>query len=275
MRLYDRVERIHRQIEAAGFGRDAPIEARDLAPFDSYHYHGNAAVDDAIRALAIGSASRVLDVGSGLGGPARHIASTTGAAVTAVDIQADVDATARELTARTGLGHLVEHRCADILDGPPAAGAFDAVVSWLVFLHVPDRARLLSSCLAALRPGGGLYVEDFTLRGTPTAQDLDDLRVKVMCPYLPTASEYAAQVAAAGFVDVQVDDLTADWSGYTAERLALFRAAGASNRAVLGDDIYAGLEDFYATVARLYSDGVLGGVRVVARSEGAWPLPTV
>lgn len=264
MKLYDRVERIHNELRAHGIADDAPLHEADLTPFDQFHYNGTAAVDEAIATLGLGPDDRVLDVGAGLGGPARYIADTVGCHVVAVELQADVHETARELTRRCGLADRVEHVCADILDGPPGSEPYDALVSWLAFLHIADRPRLLATCAVALRPGGGLYVEDFAKRREPDAAQWRDLRVKVQTPYLPTLPEYAAQVRTAGFDPVRVDDLSDAFAAFTAGRLAAFRAARARHVAVHGEETTAGLEDFFATVAGLYADGVLGGARVVA-----------
>ena len=206
----------------------------------------------------------MLDVGSGIGGPARYLAAQSGCHVTALELQPDLHATGAELTRRCGLEGRVSHRCGDILDGPPRAGAFDAVVSWLVFLHIADRRRLFAACRSALRDGGRMYLEDFSKRREPSAAEWASLDEKVRCTYLPSAAEYGAALAAAGFREVAVEDLSADWTAFTADRLVRFRERRARHVAVYGADVAAGLDDFFATIAGLYADGVLGGVRIVA-----------
>ena len=94
MKLYDRVERIHNELRALGIADDAPLTVEQLVPFDQYHYHGTEAVDEAAERLGIGPATSVLDVGAGIGGPARWLAATTGCHVTALELQPDLDATA-------------------------------------------------------------------------------------------------------------------------------------------------------------------------------------
>src|SRR6476619_2533564 len=103
MRLYDRVERLLKELEAAGFSADQPLTVDDLAPFDHLHYCGTTAVDGAIRDCGIGAGAKVVEIGSGVGGPARWIAARTGAAVSALELQPDLNALAMTLTARTGL----------------------------------------------------------------------------------------------------------------------------------------------------------------------------
>lgn len=265
MKLYDKVERIENELRARGIEDGAPLAVADLTPFDQYHYHGTAAVDAAIEALALGPKSRVLEVGSGIGGPARYLAATVGCHVTALELQPDLHDTGARLTARCGLEGKVRHLRGDILDEPLAGAGFDALVSHLVFLHIPDRSGLLAACRNALRPGGGFFVEDFSKRREPTPAQWDALREKVYCSYLPTPDTYLAQLEEAGFKDIAAEDMTASWTAFTAERLNAFRAARDRHVGVHGEAVTAGLEDFYATVAGLYGDGVLGGLRLTAR----------
>jgi cyclopropane fatty-acyl-phospholipid synthase-like methyltransferase len=258
------VDRIHAELRATGIDDAAPLTVADLTRFDQYHYLGTEAVDHAIAVLGIGPDCHVLDVGAGIGGPARHLAAATGCAVTALELQADLDATAAALTRRTGMTERVRHVCGDVVAGAPPGGPYDAVMSFLAILHIPDRPRLLAALHGALRPGGRLYVEDFTKRSEPSVAQWADLRLKVQCPYLPTAAEYARQVAAAGFRELAVEDMTAAWTAFTHERLTAFRAGRDRSVDIHGAELVDGLDDFYATVAGLYASGVLGGVRLVA-----------
>ena len=166
MKLYSRVERVYAQLRDAGIPEDGPVPLDVLSRFDQYHYDGVAAVEEGIARLGLAPHHRALDVGSGLGGPARIIADRAGCAVTALELQPDVHEVAARLTARAGLTDLVSHRQGDILEGAP--GGFDALFAWLVFLHIPDRGRLYRRCFEALRPGGAMYVEDYFERGMLT-----------------------------------------------------------------------------------------------------------
>jgi len=264
MKLYAEVHRIHRELEAVGISEDQPLRVEQLTPFDQYHYFGTEAVDEAIGALGLNENSRVLDVGSGLGGPARYIAARTGARVTALELQEDLHEVAAELTLRCGLASLVEHRNGNILDGVEAGG-YDAIISFLCFLHIPDRKRLLAACRSALRPDGGIYVEDFGKPRHHTPAEEEALRVKVQCPYLPTREDYGEQLQAAGFRQASLHDVTESWKRFTADRLAAFRANRKRNIALHGHDLVDGLDDFYATVAGLFQVGAISGLKITAR----------
>ncbi|WP_372944093.1 methyltransferase domain-containing protein, partial [Shewanella sp.] len=155
--------------------------------------------------------------------------------------------------------------CGDILSGGMDGGGFDALVSMLVFLHIPDRASLLGRCHDALRPGGALFVEDYYQRGPLSAVERRALAEKVYCRYLPDFATYRAQLRAAGFTAIELRDRTESWAGFVAERLAGFRAERERLIALHGRDLVDSLDDFYATVDGLFAGGNLGGVRIFAR----------
>ncbi|HMK69115.1 MAG TPA: methyltransferase domain-containing protein, partial [Stellaceae bacterium] len=142
--LYTNLDRIERGLTALGIGAGDPIAPEQLFPLDQWHYHGTAAIEAAAAALGLGPASRALEVGSGIGGPARYLAHTVGCHVTALELQPKVHALAADLTRRCGLEGRVTHLCGDALSYPFPDAQFDAVLSWLAFLHIPERPRLLA-----------------------------------------------------------------------------------------------------------------------------------
>ena len=180
MPLYTHVDRIARGLAARGIGARDAIPAAELFALDQWHYHGTEAVAAAARCLGLGPHSRVLDIGAGVGGPARFLAHTTGCRVTAVELQPELHATGVDLTARSGLADRVEHLCGDALTVTLAEAAYDAAISFLAVLHVPDRPRLLRRLATVLRPGGGCYIEDLCQRAPFAAADLHDLRTVCM-----------------------------------------------------------------------------------------------
>ena len=265
MKLYSRVERVYAQLRAAGIGDHDPIPIEVLSRFDQYHYLGTDAVDQGIAVLGLCPRHRVLDVGSGLGGPARYIAHRIGCTVTALELQPDVHEVGRDLTRRCGLDRLVRHLHGDILEGPVPAGTFDVLVSWLAFLHIPEREQLYRRCHEALRPGGGIYVEDFIERGRLSARERDALAHKVYCRDLPRLDALRRDLERTGFVDVEVRDVSSSWTDFVSERARTWRADREQETALHGAEVFAGLDDFYTTVTALFGAGNLGGVRVAAR----------
>jgi cyclopropane fatty-acyl-phospholipid synthase-like methyltransferase len=263
--LYTHLDRINSGLAALGIGIGDPIRPEQLFALDQWHYHGTDAIRAAAERIGLGPASRVLEIGSGIGGPARYLAHTTGCHVTALELQLKVHSLAAELTQRCALAGSVLHVCGDALLWPMEDAGFDAVVSWLAVLHIPDRRRLYARLARALRPGGWCYVEDLCARAPFATADLRDLRDVVFGVSVTGIEEHVDDLQAAGFVDVIAADETADWAPYTRARLAAWQANHASYAAAHGEGAYAAQELFYAVIARLFESGSLGGVRLVAR----------
>jgi cyclopropane fatty-acyl-phospholipid synthase-like methyltransferase len=266
MPLYTHLDRIERGLAAQGIGPADAIPPERLFPLDQWHYHGTDAVRAAAQQLGLGPGSRVLDVGSGVGGPARYLAHAYGCSVTALELQPELHAIAVDLTRRCGLADRVSHLCGDALVHPLPDAAFDAVVSWLAVLHIPDRPRLLGRLARALTPGGGCFIEDLCMRAPFAPGDLSDLRRVVYGVTVTSIADYAGDLRAAGFTDVAAADITGDWAPYAAVRLAAWRDGHAAYARVHGEGAYAAQERFYAVIARLYDTGSLGGVRATARA---------
>lgn len=265
MGLYRNVERILADLEADGRDSESQLRVQDLTSYDQYHYEGTDAVDDACVALEAGPDSHILDVGSGLGGPARYMAEQTGARLTALELQPDLNEVAASLTDRCGLSGLVTHLAGDVTAGDAPADSFSGLMSMLCFLHIPDRAVLFSQCAAALQADGGLFIDDYFEREPLTTSDSETLAEKVYCPYLPNLDTYIADVEGAGFVDIAVTDKTHEWTDFVVDRLAAFRAASDRATGRYGAQTVAELDDFYAAVVDLFTSGRLGGLRLTAR----------
>jgi cyclopropane fatty-acyl-phospholipid synthase-like methyltransferase len=265
MPLYFNLRRIYNELAEAGVGPGQPFRPEQLFPFDQIHYHGTDAVRHAAVTLGLTSANRVLEIGSGLGGPARYLAHTVGCHVTALDIQEEMHALASDLTARCGLADRVTHVLGDALTCPFPASSFDAVVSWLAVHQIPQRPLLFERLHHALKPGGALYLEDLHARAPFTGSDVDDVRTVLIGVTMTAADDYERELRAAGFADIQLIDMTADWSAFCAGRAQAWRDARERHTRVHGVETYETLEGFFAAVQRLFEHGSLGGIRIIAR----------
>jgi cyclopropane fatty-acyl-phospholipid synthase-like methyltransferase len=270
MPLYRGVDRVYAELAAAGLDREQALCVSDLTAFDQYHYHGTDAVDIAIASFDIKSGDRVLEIGSGIGGPARHIADTTGAKVVALELQPDLDETARDLTNRCGLTERIDHVCGDVLEYSPGALQFDVIVSWLAFFHIEQRQELLARCKNWLKPSGGLFVEDLFAGGEFTSAEQEELDVILFSRYLPSRNVYEEDFRDAGFSGIHATDMSEDWRQFTHERYESFCGNRQRLETVHGEELVAGLDSFYGTVARLFKGGHLGGIRLVAKNNGGF-----
>ena len=261
MKLYTHVERVERALEAQGLDQ-GPLTTDDLVAMDQLHYGGVAVVDEAIEQLGLQSDHHVLDVGAGLGGPARHIAKKVGCAITAVELQSDLNALAEQLTERCQLSDQITHQCGDILDTPLPSQTFDALVSWLTVLHIPDREALFSRCHEAIKTGGQIFIEDFYAQQPLSPEVQDQLEEDVFCHYLPTSTQYEQDLLDAGFVGIEMENMSQDWTEFVVMRLAKFQADADQFIARHGEPTYRALDHFYRSIVRLFDSGAIGGLRI-------------
>ena len=107
-------------------GKDlANLSIDDLASIDEFHSRRRQATKDLADMLAPKAAEHVLDIGSGLGGPARYLAQVCGCRVTGIDLTAEFVAVATDLTRRTRLTDRVAFRQGSALDLPFSDASFD------------------------------------------------------------------------------------------------------------------------------------------------------
>lgn len=268
MKLYHQVDRVYNELQALGYGPTDSIDVEKLALFDQYHYLGTEAVDEAITRLQLGQSMRVLEVGGGIGGPSRHIAHSTNCHMTAMELQPDLNDVALLLTKRCGLSEKVAHIRGDILNGIPDQSEFDALVSWLTFLHIPQRPELYMRCYEAMKPGAGMYVEDYFARGPLTLNEQQNLSEHVYCDRVPTIDEYHNELTQAGFEHIELIDMSEPWTDFVIARHQDFRKNRDRNLALHGSEIVDGLDHFYTTIVSLFGGGNLGGLRFVAWKPG-------
>jgi SAM-dependent methyltransferase len=150
----------------SGLGpEDGRLAPQHLAALDQFHTRGLAATADLARLAGIAAGMSVLDVGAGVGGPARFLATTYGCRVTGVDLSAAFVDAARYLTARTGQSELVSFETASALELPFDDGRFDLVWLQHVAMNIPDRAGLYREIRRVLKVGGRFATYDVVMRG--------------------------------------------------------------------------------------------------------------
>src|SRR6516165_2563773 len=155
-------ERLKTALTALG-PEEQRLLPQQLAALDQFHTRGLAATAELAKLAGIAAGMSVLDVGSGVGGPARFLAATCGCRVTGVDLsQPFVDA-ARYLTQRTGQSGQVSFETASALDLPFDDGQFDVVLLQHVAMNIADRARLYREIRRVLKFGGRFATYDVVL----------------------------------------------------------------------------------------------------------------
>ena len=140
------------------------LTVAQLAPLDQFHTRGILATAELATAAGLRPSTRVLDLGCGIGGPARYLAATFGCKVRGVDLSTSFIDAATYLTARCGLSDRVTFEVGDALHLPHEEAAFDAVFLQHVAMNVEDRAALYTEVHRILAPGGRLATFDLVLR---------------------------------------------------------------------------------------------------------------
>jgi SAM-dependent methyltransferase len=140
------------------------LTVAQLAPLDQFHSRGILATAELASAAGLEPSSRVLDLGCGIGGPARYLAATFACKVIGVDLSpAFIDA-ATYLTARCGLADRVTCQVGDALHLPFEDAAFDSVFLQHVAMNVEDRTALYAEVRRILAAGGQLATYDVVRR---------------------------------------------------------------------------------------------------------------
>ena len=134
-------ERLTTALAAFGPG-DQRLTPEQLGALDQFHTRGLAATAELARLAGIIADMSVLDVGSGVGGPARFLAATYGCRVTGVDLSEPFVDAARYLSKRTGQSGQVSFQTASALELPFDHGGFDIALLQHVAMNIADRARL-------------------------------------------------------------------------------------------------------------------------------------
>ena len=212
MKLYNNVDRIFNELREIGKSTSSSLLVEDLTKFDQLHYHGTDAIDIFIEKLEINEKTKILDVGSGIGGPARYIANQTGAEITAIELQSDQNNLAKDLTKKCGLSNKVNHICGDILDYDFKNQTFDAVVSWLTLYHIANHEILLKKLFDLLNPNGFFYTEDITSRINLSDADRKEIKKEIYGIHLPYFDNYISNLEQNGFKLIFSEDMSSSWA---------------------------------------------------------------
>jgi SAM-dependent methyltransferase len=203
--------RIQSALREAGLA-EGPLDWSQLAPLDQFHLRGLPATRELAESLRPEPGEFILDIGAGLGGPARYLAATHHCRVTGIDLTPHFATIANYLSQRTGLA--ARFLAADALHMPFADESFHHAWTQHVAMNIPDKSRLYGEVHRVLKPGGRFAIYD-VLRGeaepviypVPWARDAG-------LSFLSTPAELSQALRGAGFTELSSTDtsaITLDW----------------------------------------------------------------
>ena len=192
----------------AAFGAEEQrLTPQQLGALDQFHTRGLAATADLARLAGVAADMAVLDVGSGVGGPARFLSATYGCRVTGVDLSEPFVDAARYLTERTGQSGQVSFQAGSALELPFDAGRFDIVLLQHVAMNISERPRLYREIRRVLKPGGKFATFDVVLNSGDPHYPVPWARTQATS-FLLTATATRAAIRSAGFDELEWQDDT-------------------------------------------------------------------
>lgn len=234
---------IAEKLRKAGKDMDR-LATTDLAAVDEFHIRGRKATLELAKHLALDTGSRVLDIGSGLGGPARTLAETFGCHVTGIDLTPEFCEAATTLSAWVGLSDRVDFRQGDATSLPFGDAVFDAAMTLHVAMNIAAKDRMYSEARRVLKPGSRFVAYDVLQgEGGEVVYPVPWARGPSIS-HLATPEAMTVLLSDAGFRVLTVEDSTEESQRWFEEMAA--RAAGSAPavtfQTFLGDD--------FATMAR-------------------------
>lgn len=213
-------------LRAAGKNLDA-LTPDDLAPVDQFHTGGRETTRALATLAGIKPGTSVLDVGGGIGGPARMLVAEFGCTVTVLDLTEAFCRTGEALTERLGLGDRVTFRHGDALAMPFADGSFDLVWTQHSSMNIPDKSALYRESHRVLRPGGRLALHEIMAGSVQPVHFPVPWARDPAISFLQPPEDIRALLAGLRFAEVA-------WVDKTAEAVAWFRAWAAKRDAAAG-----------------------------------------
>jgi SAM-dependent methyltransferase len=207
-------------LQNAGKNIDA-LTRDDLKTFDEFHFGGIAETRNLAELADLKSEIQLLDVGSGLGGPARTLAAEFGCHVTGLDLTEAFCQVAEMLTERVGLADRITFQQGNALDMPFEDSRFDVVWTQFTGMNIEDKPRLYSQIRRVLKNGGILAIHEVM------AGSVSNLYYPVFWAndsslnYLKSPQEIRHLLTERGFEEIAWKDLTqhsAEWFRALIER---------------------------------------------------------
>lgn len=209
-------------------GKDlSSLTIDDLQMVDEVHTRGRETTAEVVGLTDFAPNHRVVDLGSGIGGPSRYVARTYGCHVTGIDLTESFVAAATRLSDLVGMHDCTEFQTGSALETPFEDGAFDRALTIQMQMGIADKERFYREVFRILKPGGYFVFQDIVagptegpiLTPTPWASVPDHSFL-----YSPNALRKAIEMT--GFINEIWRDTTEDMKAWQAAQRSRPRPSG-------------------------------------------------
>jgi ubiquinone/menaquinone biosynthesis C-methylase UbiE len=256
-------QQIFDAVAARGIAKE-DITEEVLQLHDQDHYGGTQAVDRLMAQASFVPSDHLLDVCSGVGGPARYISWKSGCRVTGLDLTASRVAGAIALTEAASMNERVDFVQGNALEMPFADHSFTCVIGQEAFAHIPNKKQLISECARVLKPGGRMVFSDIMSHQKLSQDNADRLFEGMRFSEIATLENYASWLASVVFNIVQTTDLSSEWTRILVDRHAMYRSLETQTVSRLGREHFDRYDHAYEHFVGLYKSEVLSGALVHA-----------
>jgi ubiquinone/menaquinone biosynthesis C-methylase UbiE len=258
--------RLNAALRADGVDPDHPsMEA--LAPYDQFHGRGLEATSEIAGLMQAGPADHILDIGSGIGGPARYFANRFGCGVTGIDLTPEFCDVARHLTRLLALENRITFETGNALAMPFADASFDGAYSMNVSMNIADKGGFYREIHRVLKPGAWLVLSEVA-KGE--GGDLDyptPWAASARTSFLSTPEQTRRGMLDAGFDVIQLRSTAEEARAFGARSRAMVeRGEKPPHRAVMlihGDIATQAM----ANTSRGLSEGTIIPIEVLSRKR--------
>ena len=238
-----------------------------LAPYDQFHGRGMEATEEIAGLMQCSASDHILDIGSGIGGPARYFASRLGCRITGIDLTSEFCDVARHLTRMLGLNDKVKFEVGDALAMPFPDASFDGAYSMNVSMNIADKGTFYREIRRVLKPGAWLVLSELAKGDGGELDYPTPWASSARTSFLSTAEHTRQGLAAAGFDVIRLESTLEKSLAFGARSRAMAeRGEKPPHRAVMliHGDLAA---QAMANTARGLSDGRIVPIEILARKR--------